>query len=133
MNFVVDGGKKLSGNVVTSRSKNGAVALLAASLLNRGKTTLKNVPKIEEVNRLIEVLQSIGVSVEWSGTSVIITPPETFRMASACSNRLHLMNFLSVNSQAQCPLGQCLQQFHYLISYRIVQQLPIQRRSLRRP
>lgn len=76
MNFVIDGGKKLSGTVVTSRSKNGAVALLAASLLNRGKTTLKNVPKIEEVNRLIEVLQSIGVSVEWCGHDIIIVPPE---------------------------------------------------------
>ena len=56
MNFVIDGGKKLSGTVVTNRSKNGAVALLAASLLNRGQTTLQHVPKIEEVNRLIEVL-----------------------------------------------------------------------------
>ncbi len=76
MNFVIDGGKKLSGVVETSRSKNGAVALLAASLLNAGRTTLKNVPKIEEVNRLIEVLRSIGVSVEWQGSSVVIQPPE---------------------------------------------------------
>ncbi|TSC65090.1 MAG: UDP-N-acetylglucosamine 1-carboxyvinyltransferase [Parcubacteria group bacterium Gr01-1014_91] len=76
MNFVVEGGKKLSGRVDTSRSKNGAVALLAASLLNRGQTTLERVPKIEEVNRLIEVLRSIGISVEWRGTSVVITPPE---------------------------------------------------------
>lgn len=76
MNFVIDGGKKLSGKVETSRSKNGAVALLAASLLNRGKTTLEHMPKIEEVNRLIEVLRSIGVSVEWHGTSVVIVPPK---------------------------------------------------------
>lgn len=76
MNFVIDGGKKLSGKVETSRSKNGAVALLAASLLNRGKTTLEHMPKIEEVNRLIEVLRSIGVSVEWHGTSVAIVPPQ---------------------------------------------------------
>ena len=76
MNFVVDGGKKLSGRVETSRSKNGAVALLAASLLNRGRTTLLNMPKIEEVNRLIEVLRSIGISVEWKGASVTIMQPE---------------------------------------------------------
>ncbi len=75
MNFVVEGGKKLSGKVETSRSKNGAVALLAASLLNRGRTTLEHMPKIEEVNRLIEVLTSIGVSVKWDGTSVVIEPP----------------------------------------------------------
>jgi len=76
MNFIIEGGQKLSGTVETSRSKNGAVALLAASLLNRGRTTLEHMPKIEEVNRLIEVLQSLGFSVEWNGTSVVITPPE---------------------------------------------------------
>ena len=76
MNFVIEGGKPLSGTVETSRSKNGAVALLAASLLNKGRTTLRNVPKIEEVNRLIEVLQSIGVGVEWEGSSLVITPSE---------------------------------------------------------
>ena len=76
MNFVIEGGKKLSGSVMTGRSKNGAVALLAASLLNRGKTTLHRVPKIEEVHRLIEVLRSIGVSAEWEGASLVITSPE---------------------------------------------------------
>ena len=76
MNFVIEGGKKLSGTVETGRSKNGAVALLAASLLNRGTTTLEHMPKIEEVNRLIEVLRSIGVAVEERDTSVVITPPE---------------------------------------------------------
>jgi UDP-N-acetylglucosamine 1-carboxyvinyltransferase len=76
MNFIIEGGKPLSGQVETSRSKNGAVALLAASLLNSGRTTLEHMPKIEEVNRLIEVLRSIGVDVEWQGSSIVITPPE---------------------------------------------------------
>ncbi len=80
MSFVVAGGHPLGGRVETSRSKNGAVALLAASLLNRGQTTLERVPRIEEVNRLIEVLRSIGVSVEWRGTSVVIRPPRTFSL-----------------------------------------------------
>ncbi|HUY05430.1 MAG TPA: UDP-N-acetylglucosamine 1-carboxyvinyltransferase [Candidatus Paceibacterota bacterium] len=80
MNFVIEGGKKLTGTVETSRSKNGAVALLAASLLNRGTTTLRNVPKIEEVNRLIEVLLSLGVAVKWQGADVVITPPETLSL-----------------------------------------------------
>jgi UDP-N-acetylglucosamine 1-carboxyvinyltransferase len=76
MNFVVEGGTPLQGSVETSRSKNGAVALLAASLLNRGTTTLENVPKIEEVKRLIEVLTSLGISIAWQGANVVITPPE---------------------------------------------------------
>lgn len=80
LNFVIEGGKTLSGSVETSRSKNGAVALLAASLLNRGKTVFEHMPKIEEVNRLIEVLRSLGVSVEWDGSSVVIVPPATLAL-----------------------------------------------------
>jgi len=77
INFVVEGGRKLSGAVTTSRSKNGAVALLAASILNKGRTTLEHMPKIEEVHRLVEVLDSIGFSIEWRGTSIVITPPRS--------------------------------------------------------
>jgi UDP-N-acetylglucosamine 1-carboxyvinyltransferase len=96
MNFIIDGGKKLSGTVETSRSKNGAVALLAASLLNKGRTTLHHVPKIEEVNRLIEVLRSIGVSVEWKGSSLVIQVPEKINLdaidrAAATKTRSILM------------------------------------------
>jgi len=96
MNFIIEGGKKLSGSVETSRSKNGAVALLAASLLNRGRTTLEHMPKIEEVNRLIEVLCSIGMNVEWQGANVVITPPEkisldTIDRAAAARTRSILM------------------------------------------
>ena len=96
MNFVIDGGKKLSGTVETSRSKNGAVALLAASLLNQGRTTFEHVPKIEEVNRLIEVLRSIGVSVEWRGSNVVLQPPEKMNLdaidrAAATKTRSILM------------------------------------------
>ncbi len=76
MNYRVVGGKPLAGEVTTNISKNAAVVLLAASLLNKGKTTLKKMPKIEEVKRLIEVLQSIGVSVEWVDGDVVIVPPK---------------------------------------------------------
>ncbi|HUQ29962.1 MAG TPA: UDP-N-acetylglucosamine 1-carboxyvinyltransferase, partial [Candidatus Paceibacterota bacterium] len=82
LHFVVEGGKPLSGSVETARSKNGAVGLLAASLLNRGTTTLLRMPKIEEVNRLIEVLRSIGVEVKWDGNNLVITPPEKIDLAS---------------------------------------------------
>ncbi|OGG57027.1 UDP-N-acetylglucosamine 1-carboxyvinyltransferase [Candidatus Kaiserbacteria bacterium RIFCSPHIGHO2_02_FULL_55_20] len=76
MNYKVIGGKKLSGTVTTNISKNATVALLAASLLNRGTTTIKRVPKIEEVNRLIEVLKSIGAEVEWTNGDVVVRPPK---------------------------------------------------------
>jgi len=72
MNFEIDGGQKLSGTIVTKTSKNGAMGIIPASLMNKGKTLLKNVPKIEEVYRMIEVLESINVSVKWIGDDLEI-------------------------------------------------------------
>lgn len=80
INFYIHGGKKLKGEIETRVSKNASVGLLAASLLNRGTTTLKFVPKIEEVFRLIEVLESIGVSVRWVETDLVIKPPKKFNL-----------------------------------------------------
>lgn len=65
LHFRIHGGKKLQGSIEINTSKNAAVALLCASLLNNGKTTLKHVANIEEVNRIIEVISSIGVKVRW--------------------------------------------------------------------
>jgi len=81
MNLEINGGKKLRGTIQTNTSKNGAVALLCASLLNKGRTTLKHMPRIEEVYRLIEVLESIGVRLEWKDTDVVITPPRKFDLS----------------------------------------------------
>lgn len=80
INIKIEGGHKLRGVVVTKTSKNGAMGLLAASLLNRGKTTLKQIPKIEEVFRMIEVFQSIGISTQWNGNDLEIAPPENLLM-----------------------------------------------------
>lgn len=74
MNFQVEGGHKLTGIVKTKTSKNGAMGVICASLLNKGQTIIKNVPKIEEVNRMIEVLSSIGVSVIWNNNDLEIKP-----------------------------------------------------------
>lgn len=82
INFRVHGGKKLTGEIEVKTSKNAAVALLCASLLNRGKTTLRRVARIEEVNRIIEVLQSIGVKVRWlnDNNDLEITPPARLQL-----------------------------------------------------
>ncbi len=119
VNFVVEGGAQLSGSIVTNRSKNGAVALLAASLLTRGTTTLKHVPKIEEVFRLIEVLESLGVQVSWSDHDVTLVQPEeptldTIDAVSATRTRsilmfigplLHRFNEFSLPQSGGCTLG----------------------------
>lgn len=76
-NFRVHGGRELSGEIEVKTSKNAAVGLLCASLLNKGKTTLRHVAKIEEVNRILEVLNSIGVKTKWLNDSndLEIIPP----------------------------------------------------------
>lgn len=80
-NFRIHGGKKLSGSIEVKTSKNAAVALLCASLLNKGKTTLRRVARIEEVNRLIEVLNSIDVKTKWlENNDLEITPPKRLKL-----------------------------------------------------
>lgn len=81
LNFRINGGKQLSGSIEVKTSKNAAVALLCAALLNKGKTTLKRVARIEEVNRLIEVLNSIDVKTKWlEGNDLEITPPKRLKL-----------------------------------------------------
>jgi UDP-N-acetylglucosamine 1-carboxyvinyltransferase len=73
----IEGGHELKGEIECKTSKNAAVALLCASLLNKGTTRLKRVAKIEEVNRIIEVLTSIGVHVKWlPGNDLEIKVPD---------------------------------------------------------
>lgn len=119
INFEIEGGRKLSGGISVNTSKNSAVALLCASLLNRGKTLLRNMPRIEEVSRIIEVLQSIGVSVRWLGSDVEIVPPKKFNLArlnkeSAVKTRsvllllgplIHLLPKFALPHPGGCKLG----------------------------
>ena len=78
-NFEIEGGRTLHGSITTNMSKNGSVGLLCASLINSGTTTLHGIARIEEVYRVIEVLESIGVKITWTGAqSLKITPPQKY-------------------------------------------------------
>ena len=81
MDFEISGGKKLSGTIPTGYSKNGSVGLLCASVLNQGTTILHGIARIEEVYRVIEILESIGAKVAWTGTNTVtIKPPREFNV-----------------------------------------------------
>ncbi len=81
VNLRIEGGHELHGEITLKTSKNAAVGLLCASLLNYGTTKFINFPKIEEVFRIIEVLQSIGVQVKWvNDTDLEIRRPAELRM-----------------------------------------------------
>lgn len=119
LNVEIEGGHELKGTIETNTSKNGAVGLLCASLLNRGRTTLRRMPRIEEVHRIIEVLESIGVSVVWQGSDIVITPPKKFALdkidqEAAAKTRsiimfigplIHQLKNFSLPQSGGCKLG----------------------------
>ncbi len=80
----VQGGTTLRGSIAVRSSKNAAVALLCASLLNRGRTVFRGIAKIEEVNRILEVLTSIGVQATWSddGDDLELVRPDELDLGS---------------------------------------------------
>jgi len=84
MHLRVVGGRRLSGSITVKSSKNAAVGLLCACLLTRGTTTLRRVARIEEVNRILEVLRSIGVRTRWlnEANDLELVPPAVLDLDS---------------------------------------------------
>ena len=74
--FIINGGKTLSGKVTIDGAKNSALKLMAASILGEGKTRISNVPMIEDVNTMVEMLRMLGadVAVDRAGKSLEIDP-----------------------------------------------------------
>src|SRR5262249_617217 len=65
--FVIEGGRPLSGTVRASGNKNGALPILAACVLASGEVRLSNVPRIRDVETMVELLADIGAGVGWTG------------------------------------------------------------------
>lgn len=127
INLRIEGGHELSGSIETRVAKNSAVCLLFASLLNKGTTRLKKMPRIEEVNRLIEVLISIGVKVRWmAGNDLEIRPPEKLQLDKMDKNAarrtrsvimmfgplMHLFKEFNIPYAGGCKLGKRTVQPH---------------------
>jgi UDP-N-acetylglucosamine 1-carboxyvinyltransferase len=62
--FVIQGGKPLKGEIIPQGAKNEALQILSAVLLTSDKITISNIPDIKDVNKLIELLGDMGVTVE---------------------------------------------------------------------
>jgi UDP-N-acetylglucosamine enolpyruvyl transferase len=73
--FVIEGGRTLSGRVRASGNKNGALPILAASVLASDEVRLTNVPRIQDVETMAELLADIGASVEWTGPNEVRVDP----------------------------------------------------------
>lgn len=65
--FEIIGGKKLGGTIEVRGSKNATTPVLVATLLTKDECIISNVPLIEDVFRMLEILASMGAEVKWPG------------------------------------------------------------------
>ena len=70
--FVIEGGVPLSGTVTPAGNKNGALPILAASVLTEDEVVVRNVPRIRDVEAMVWILEQIGVSVRWRATNEVV-------------------------------------------------------------
>ena len=70
--YIIEGGKKAEGEVTISGSKNASLPIIAATILNRGKTTLYNVPNIHDTQMMFEILKKIGGKITKKNNKVIV-------------------------------------------------------------
>jgi UDP-N-acetylglucosamine 1-carboxyvinyltransferase len=65
--FAIEGGRPLQGRIRAAGNKNGALPILAACLLTSEPVTVHNVPRIIDVETMIELLNDVGAEAEWTG------------------------------------------------------------------
>ncbi len=69
--FLIEGGHRLSGTVRAAGNKNGALPILAACLLTREPVTLTNVPRIRDVDTMVDPVVALGAEVSWTGANEV--------------------------------------------------------------
>jgi UDP-N-acetylglucosamine 1-carboxyvinyltransferase len=69
--FVIEGARPLNGRIRAAGNKNGALPILAACLLTNDAVTLTNVPRIRDVETMIELLADLGADVGWTGANEV--------------------------------------------------------------
>ena len=74
--FVIEGGTPLQGRIRAAGNKNGALPILAATLLADDDVTLSNVPRIRDVETMIELVASLGADVEWIADNELRVRPQ---------------------------------------------------------
>ena len=68
----VFGANKLKGQIKISGSKNASLPILAASILSNKKIILKNLPKVKDIETMINLLKSLGSKVKFSQNQILI-------------------------------------------------------------
>ncbi|MBP0964282.1 MAG: UDP-N-acetylglucosamine 1-carboxyvinyltransferase [Oscillospiraceae bacterium] len=70
--LVIDGGRRLSGEIITQGAKNSALPILAAAFLPRGQTVIRNVPRISDTYSAMRILTSLGCRIRAEGNVVTV-------------------------------------------------------------
>jgi UDP-N-acetylglucosamine 1-carboxyvinyltransferase len=70
--YIVEGGRKLSGTIEPGGNKNSALPIIAAALLTEHPVTLENVPRIRDTETLVELIKSIGVEIDWQDRNRLV-------------------------------------------------------------
>jgi len=96
--LIIEGGAPLNGQVRVSGAKNAALVLVVASILADGETILDNVPRISDMEYLLQILNDIGVKTRWQDdSSLSICPPDgelKTRTSYELAKRLRASNLL---------------------------------------
>jgi UDP-N-acetylglucosamine 1-carboxyvinyltransferase len=71
LQFIVEGGRRLSGTIRPSGNKNAALPIVAASLLTDRPVILENVPRIRDLETLVELVRTTGAEAEWTGRNTL--------------------------------------------------------------
>jgi UDP-N-acetylglucosamine 1-carboxyvinyltransferase len=79
--YVVEGGHRLSGTIAPAGNKNAALPIIAAALLTESPVTLENVPRIRDTETLVELIRSVGASIEWRERNQLAIHAEDIRAA----------------------------------------------------
>jgi UDP-N-acetylglucosamine 1-carboxyvinyltransferase len=82
LQFIVEGGQRLSGTIRPSGNKNAALPIICAALLTEHPVVLENVPRIRDVETLVELIATVGVSVEWTGRNTLHIHAATVQAAT---------------------------------------------------
>ena len=124
--FEIRGGVPLRGSVTISGSKNAALPILCACVLAEDKCRIENLPNIEDINRLLEILSMLGAGIERISDSIIEIDPSTINgrivtpeMASKLRASYYMLGALlarfgevEITQPGGCRMGQRPMDFH---------------------
>jgi UDP-N-acetylglucosamine 1-carboxyvinyltransferase len=79
--YIIEGGYRLSGTIEPSGNKNAALPIIAAALLTEHPVTLDNVPRIRDTETLVELIRSVGASAEWQKPNTLAIHAKNIRAA----------------------------------------------------